>query len=438
MILLGDALEVMRTLADASVDAVVTDQPYGLNFMGKEWDHGIPGEPYWREALRVAKPGAHLLAFGGTRTFHRLACAIEDAGWEIRDCLMWVYGSGFPKSLDVSKAIDKAAGAEREVVGPRVTGDGHVQNRVTGKNEFGTFETKQDGYDMETQPATPTARQWQGWGTALKPAWEPIIVARKPLDGTVAENVQRYGTGALNIDGCRIAFVSDEDEQETKARNQHGDFGSGPMTNQVFGKFIKDRENYVAPARWPANLVHDGSEEVLAEFPQSEDGVAVKHNTPVGKVSGNIYPRGNTGIDAGFGGSGSAARFFYCAKASRAEREAGLESLPERPKRWGGSIQDGRPHTPDGYEYKATGHNNHPTVKPVALMRWLVRLVTPPGGVVLDPFMDSGSTGVAAAQEGFQFIGIDLKTEYVEMARRRIEAVAPLFAKPQATETSSP
>ena len=347
MLICGDCLEEIAKMEPSSIDAIVTDPPYGLRFMGKAWDHGLPGAPFWVEALRVAKPGAHLLAFGGTRTFHRLACAIEDAGWEIRDTLGWLYGSGFPKSHDVSKAIDKVAGVEREATGRvlSVTGNRACPSPSLAPSGLGAIGVGRQPH-METSPVTAAARQWSGWGTALKPAWEPIILARKPLEGTVAENVQRYGTGAINVDGCRVG-TNGEAGVNTRATRRPNGTGWG-MQAQKSG----DRSG-----RWPANILHDGSEEVVAVM-------------------------------------GEAARFFYCAKASKRDRDEGL--------------QDGQ-------------HSNHPTVKPTSLMRYLCRLVTPPGGVILDPFMGSGSTGKAAILEGFNFIGIEKEREYVEIARARIE-----------------
>jgi len=344
-----------------SIDAIVTDPPYGLSFMGKNWDHGIPGVPFWAEALRVAKPGCHLLAFGGTRTFHRLACAIEDAGWEIRDTLMWVYGSGFPKS-----------------------------HNLKGEHE--------------------------GWGTALKPAYEPIILARKPLDGTVAANVQKWGCGSINIDGCRVGI---DKADNIYAKNPHtlgtigakGIYGAGKPT--MFD---------TTKGRWPANLLHDGSEEVLELFPESKDGVAVNRNRPL-SIPNEVYGKGwkHSGKDEGYGQRGSAARFFYCAKASRAEREAGCEGMAERFLATMGDGIGAREHNES--QPTAWAKNHHPTVKPLALMRYLVRLVTPPGGTVLDPFMGSGTTGMAAKQEGFEFIGIEKEKEYVEIAERRMAAM---------------
>lgn len=337
----ADCLDAMRAMNAESVDAIVTDPPYGLSFMGREWDHGVPGVEFWTEALRVAKPGAHLVAFGGTRTFHRLACAIEDAGWEVRDCLSWLYGSGFPKSLDVSKAIDKAAGAERKILETRTAAVG--------------FDTKKEGGGgwsasvvNVTAPATEAARTWQGWGTALKPAWEPIILARKPLVGTVAANVLAHGTGALNIDGCRIA-------------------ASGPSPS------VQVRKRKVPPASpggiWPTA----GDRKVWAEPHHGED---------IGRWPANVLLDEEAAAMLG-----EPSRFFYTAKASRKERGEG---------------------------------NTHPTVKPQALMRWLVRMVTPPGGLVLDPFNGSGSTGVASIAEGFRYIGCEREAEYVEISRNRL------------------
>lgn len=403
---LGDCLDILRTMPDNSVDAVVTDPPYGLSFMGKRWDYDVPSEDIWRECLRVLKPGGHLLAFAGTRTQHRMAVRIEDAGFEIRDMIAWVYGSGFPKSLDVSKAIDKAnaevgrlhkftswmrttglkaaqidritatnmgghyltaasqpaiptpalwellrphcgeipkwvdqlvarIAAEREVVGQ---GSGAISTRKELRNDKGTVWGADSSTFNITAPATPAARQWQGWGTALKPALEPITVARKPLIGTVAENVLTWGTGGVNVDASRVC----------------GEKG-----------------------RWPANLIHDGSEEATELL-------------------------------------GGAQRFFYCAKASKRDRDEGCEGMEAKAgDTWGEGIGHA-----SGSDVQRRNH--HPTVKPTDLMRYLCRLVTPPEGTVLDPFMGSGSTGKAAVLEGFNFIGIEREPEYLEIARARI------------------
>lgn len=337
-------MDVLKDADSCSVDSIITDPPYGLSFMGKRWDYDVPSVEIWKECLRVLKPGGHLLAFAGTRTQHRMAVRIEDAGFEIRDLIAWVYGSGFPKSLDVSKAIDKAAGAEREVVGID-----HEWIRRVGQNhgKSGTYTDKCHGSvgpngGKITAPATPAARQWSGWGTALKPALEPITVARKPLVGTVAENVLRWGTGALNVDGCRIPGVKPQVTQ-------------GVNSNASSFRVAKERRISGNPneGRWPANLIHDGSEELCELL-------------------------------------GDAACFFYCAKASKADRDE---------------------------------QNIHPTVKPTDLMRYLCRLVTPPNGIILDPFMGSGSTGKAAIKEGFNFIGIEKNPEYFEIAEKRLSKI---------------
>lgn len=663
----GDCLAVMAGMPDASIDAIVTDPPYGLSFMGKGWDHGIPGVEFWHEALRVAKPGAHLLAFGGTRTFHRLACAIEDAGWEIRDDIaflssldekerrffdslntdqqqafldtfagqglrLFAYGSGFPKSADVSKmldkqekniwmnarksidsmsathmldawkeysriasgagllfaksgtaigtntqksdsvpapvlltanhastdaaviiaelsliavhhtiaesgfsvlsnaensstessdpaivaastpasrevmlfmldssvlqsawgwhaestvdnlkavealkiwlgkttssskadtdalcaaltedlkriilsqsktfqnydtirqtgcvsaisatitestaenlisfmvatlrnkAIDKAAGAEREVVG--VSDRIHSRGAATafpkrpGEKKQVIAQTAERG-NIVTAPATEDAKRWHGWGTAAKPAWEPIIMARKPFPGTVAANVLKYGTGAINIDGCRVGFTSEADERESKEKNRHEDFGSGPMNNHVFGAYPMDRTNYDPPGRWPANLVHDGSEEVLSLFPVTKSDGHTRRN----KAGDEFFKGKGASTTSSPVDSGSAARFFYTAKASGTDR--GNYTAGEVPL-FGIEEEEFR--------------NTHPTVKPTELMEWLVKLVTPPGGTVLDMFAGSGTTGVAVKRLGFTAILVDITEEYCAIAAHR-------------------
>jgi DNA modification methylase len=368
MLLHGDCLERLRELPACSVDACVTDPPYGLSFMGKKWDYDVPGEDIWRECLRVLKPGGHLLAFAGTRTQHRMAVRIEDAGFEIRDMIAWVYGSGFPKSLDVSKAIDKAAGAEREVTGQRMGDIGIQGGNFAGKTERGVIE-------LRDAPATPEAQQWDGWGTALKPALEPITVARKPFKGTVAANVLAHGTGGLNVDGCRVGTEVLPEQRAGQA--QLGTFERGEMVTPE------------RTGRWPANLIHDGSDEVVGLFPESKGQQgAISGKEPSGKTNAVYGEYQQRNESEPRNDSGSAARFFYQAKCSKKDRGEG---------------------------------NTHPTVKPTDLMAYLCRLVTPPGGIVLDPFMGSGSTGKAALLEGFRFIGIEREAEYLEIAKQRMQ-----------------
>jgi len=415
----GDCREILATMPDCSADSIVTDPPYGLSFMGKHWDYDVPGVDIWRECLRVLKPGGHLLSFAGTRTQHRMACAIEDAGFEIRDMIAWVYGSGFPKSLDVSKAIESnitnGKSNSRSLRATEQAGDGEPYT-LRGKNNGIMGETR-DFDRKRFTPATPEAEQWQGWGTALKPALEPITVARKPLIGTVADNVLTHGTGALNIDGCRVG-TEDMSGQFDREWNQDGKFGNGKRASQ--GK-------QCAPGRWPANLIHDGSDEVVGLFPQTKSGSinGTYNNTIMAQSNGD---RNGKPIHLEFNGdSGSAARFFYCAKASKRDRDEGCEGIEERKS----GMSNGAQKHGDGYDKGqdiglnrvVARRNHHPTVKPTDLMRYLCRLVTPPGGTVLDPFMGSGSTGKACALEGFRFIGIERETEYCKIAEARIAAV---------------
>ena len=466
----GDCLEVLRSMPDCSVDSIVTDPPYGLSFMGKKWDYDVPSVEVWVECLRVLKPGGHLLAFAGTRTQHRMAVRIEDAGFEIRDMIAWVYGSGFPKSLDVSKAIDKRGGnvagfAEfrdavkdamkrngvsrqklqdalgnymishyltagsqpaipilkdyriiRDVVGLGNAFDelfnDEAEREVVGKHKtdmggLGGERLGQAGGNI-TAPATDAAKQWEGWGTALKPALEPITVARKPLVGTVAENVLQYGTGAINVDGCRVGMAANDTKGEFGPRKQ----GIGENnTNGIYGGGFARQDADETKGRWPANFIHDGSEEVVGLFPQSKSTGGTNPSNP-----NVIYGKRDSLTYFNYGDSGSAARFFYCAKASKADRDAGCEGLELKV---GGGMQ-GRN---DGSMGSITmSRNHHPTVKPTDLMRYLCRLVTPPNGIVLDPFNGSGSTGCAAVLEGFQYIGIEREAEYIAISEKRIQA----------------
>jgi DNA modification methylase len=385
-ILTGDCREVLKGFAENSIDACVTDPPYGLSFMGKAWDYDVPAADTWREIYRVMKPGAHLLAFFGSRTYHRGVVQIEDAGFEIRDQIMWIYGSGFPKSHNLS--------GDRE-----------------------------------------------GWGTALKPAHEPIVVARKPLIGTVAQNVLQHGTGAININSCRVATedrLGGGNNSATVDRTGKHEGWQRPwmQSNEAAASSAERSRQSTARSealgRWPANVVHDGSEEVIAGFP-SEAGAAA----PVFKRNGDKF-RNSYGAfkgDTDEAGStfqndkGSAARFFYCAKASKSDRDEGM-STAEQPIVTFATANGTSGKASSLSEGRATAYkNDHPTVKPTDLMRYLVRLVTPPGGTVLDPFMGSGSTGKAANIEGFSFIGIELDPKWNAIARARIFGSTPLFAQ---------
>jgi DNA modification methylase len=409
----GDCREQMRLLPDCSIDAIVTDPPYELGFMGKAWDStGIAYQvDVWRECLRVLKHGGHLLAFGGSRTYHRLACAVEDAGFQIRDQIMWVYGSGFPKSLDVSKAIDKAAGVAFNAA--PAGGVGFMNADDDGWNKTHNRLTREG-------ESTDDAKRWQGWGTALKPAHEPIVLARKPLDGTVAQNVLWYGTGALNIDGCRVGA---EERFNSFAGNKHSGFTSADeRTDSGKGLFAgKVNGGNTVAGRFPANFIHDGSDEVLELFPDSKGGA---YPAKRGQAVNTAFASGQE-TEGGFrkmGDDGSAARFFYCAKASKTDRNEGLDGLPEGERIYMGSsgrtLRDGVWVETNSEPQKRANH--HPTVKPTSLMRYLIRLVTPPDGTVLDPFTGSGSTGKAAILEGFRFVGIEQDADYVRIADARI------------------
>ena len=411
----GDNRQILPTLAENSVDAIVTDPPYELGVRGKSWDaSGVAFDPAtWREALRVLKPGGHLIAFSGSRTYHRMAVAIEDAGFEIRDQIMWIYGSGFPKSHNISKGIDKAAGVKREVVGIDVR-----FNEPSGIVGIGQGEREIIEREL-TISATDEAKQWDGWGTALKPAHEPMVLARKPLVGTVAANVLTYGTGGLNIDGARVGYIDENDggDWERFANHQSSKSIRKNMTEDGQGLLEGRVDNGKQTGRWPANVIHDGSDEVVALFPDTGISVGTRGNNK--SLTSYGFSDG-TSKTVGFGDSGSAARFFYCAKASKRDRNEGLDGFEEKRDHDGrqeGGVGGSNPRNRTN-NYR---QNHHPTVKPTDLMRYLCRLITPPNGTVLDPFMGSGSTGKAAMYEGFKFIGIEMTDEYLPIAKARIE-----------------
>ena len=405
-VLHGSNLHLLAAVRDNFAHAVVTDPPYGLGFMGKDWDAALPDPRTWSECLRVLRPGGHLVAFGAPRLVHRLTCQIEDAGFEVRDQLLWVFGSGFPKSLDVSKAIDAAAGAVREVVGP----DPQAARRNNGPRFDNVMNTAPRGVTDITAPATPDAAKWSGWGTALKPAYEPIVLARKPLDGTVAQTVQRWGTGAINVDACRV---------ETDDNLNGGAYSKERAVDaSSFGLGATGAE-YVPPAgRWPANLILDEAAGALLDQQSGTRRSAGDYPSDAERGSDNATSFGGPYAD-----SGGASRFFYCPKASRGEREAGLRHLPPRtvdPTRAEGTPGRESPRTGAGRSGEPR-RNHHATVKPVELMRWLVRLVCPVGGIVLEPFAGSGTTLVACALEGVDAVGMEIDAEYVAIARARVE-----------------
>lgn len=481
-VLQGDCLESLRAMPDACIDSVVTDPPYGLSkepdmlevvrhwcaaelrnsainsmhtmgwlrrldneqpdtiasialdmypddtyqhggggFMGKTWDSFVPGPEVWREVLRVLKPGGHALVFSGTRTYDLTVLAMRIAGFEIRDQLAWMYGSGFPKSRDVSKAIDERLGAVREVIGSKLGRPGYHLSGHDGGEALGhglassTPKTRAKSAEI-TAPATPEAAAWSGWGTALKPAQEPIVLARKPLPkgATVASNVLAHGTGGINVDACRIG---------TEVRFNPPTHKAGTL---AMGSFENcNGEGSTVAGRWPANVLLD---ETAAAMLDEQTGTLTKAHKAGPQIRATAGDRHSMGamdehVPFHYGDTGGASRFFYVAKTSRAEREAGLDHLPVRT---GGELTDREDGT-DGLNSPRAGagrkggrRNHHPTVKPIALMRHLVRLITPPGGIVLDPYCGSGTTLCAAVLEGFRGIGCELTAEYVPIIEGRV------------------
>jgi DNA modification methylase len=381
-ILCGDSLEVLKDFEDNYFDSVVTDPPYGLAFMGKKWDYDVPEVELWKEVYRVLKPGGHILSFAGSRTYHRMAVNIEDAGFEIRDMLGWLYGSGFPKSHNIGKAVDKLQGNEREVVGKKI----HSQKGVRVAEERTTIGAGAFGEPREGE-ITKGNSKWEGWGTALKPAHEPIVMARKPLsEKTVARNVMEHGTGGINIDGCRIDNITKKEKNRTPQRQSNN-----PNIDLGGMRAGQEQSMYNNEGRFPANIIHDGSEEVLEVFEES-------------------------------------SRFFYCAKASKAERNMGLDELSTKQTTGGGGgignyLDDVNSASGKYGSEKAPQKNYHPTVKPIKLMEYLVRLVTPKEGIVLEPFAGSGTTLIACKQQRFNYIGIEREQEYCDIAEARLKGV---------------
>jgi site-specific DNA-methyltransferase (adenine-specific) len=448
----GDCLAVMKTLPDCSVDAIVTDPPAGIGFMGKSWDEHKGGRDRWinwlceraEEMLRVLKPGGHALVWALPRTSHWTATALEDAGFEIRDRVAHLFGSGFPKSLDIGKAIDRAAGAEREVVGKYQYPDG-TSRRVTECPQT-WLASGQCGSLPVTAPATEAARQWDGWGTALKPAMEDWWLCRKPLsESTVAANVLKHGTGGLNIAATRVEVPEGDgwdvpQADMTKVNPARSGAANQTPTNI---RHVEMRSTPDPAGRWPAHVTHDGSEEVLAVFPETGPSTGGQASKPTGYGEFGGGSRVTEKRDPGFGATGSAARFFqccppderrviYCPKASRADRDEGCEGMEAKvsPRHNIDGRDETNPKNYIGGTIPAPVRNHHPTVKNTALMRWLCRLITPSDGIILDCFAGSGSTGVAAFRENFRFIGIEAEAEYCEIAANRLKAERgryPLF-----------
>lgn len=409
----ADCLQKLDELEADSIDSIVTDPPYELNFMGKGWDNaGVSFKPdTWEKCLRVLKPGGYLLAFGGSRTYHRIACAIEDAGFEIRDTIMWLYGSGFPKSMDISKMLDKKEGNEREIIG-------HTNN--AGIAKYAPPDTTGShiwtGNLRSNKAIGNLAKQWQGWGTALKPAFEPIIVARKPFKGSCIDNVLKYGVGVINIDECRVPFNNDKWNTQKSGKSSRAyqseetTTAGGVCTANDLGRF-------------PANVIltYDETDfvEVCSGFPYTKGDNRKSKPTYDKSIWGNAKSVESNSL---YSDSGSASRYFYCAKANKKDRNEGLELFEKN------TTNDGRHKSIDNpfQRGKTMRNNTHPTVKPTELMQYLIRLVTPRGGYILDPFMGSGSTGKAVMYEnkernaGYKFIGIEKELEYYKIAEARI------------------
>jgi site-specific DNA-methyltransferase (adenine-specific) len=398
----GDCLEVMKDFPDNSIDAVVTDPPYGLSFMGKKWDYDVPSIEIWQECLRVLKPGGYLLSFAGTRTQHKICMGIEDAGFEIRDMIAWVYGSGFPKSLNIGKAVDKLQGNEREDLGVKTSSsypdsDGVAIYKNRSQSEGSQVNT------VGMPHITKGTSEWEGWGTALKPALEPITVARKPLsEKTVAENVLKWGTGGINIDGCRVGTTD-------KLQVLHNETEEKDLMGNMKGKDAKGRKIEFIDSglgRFPANLILDDSDEVVSLFPNTNPSKSANRGLQNSGRHGGLADIGKNikeGTDTVRGhndNGGSASRFFYCAKASKSERNKSIDNAFQR----GETLRN----------------NNHPTVKPIALMEYLVKLVSREGAVVLDPFAGSGSTLIACKNLNRNYIGIEKEPQYIEIINKRL------------------
>jgi site-specific DNA-methyltransferase (adenine-specific) len=442
----GNSAEILKTYPDNSFDCVVTDPPYGISFLGKDWDHNTGDREVYEQCLRVLKPGGHLLAFSAARTYHHLAMTVETVGFEIRDQIMWIYGSGFPKSQDVGRQIDKSQNKGKFI------GTGATQ-MSGGPKEFpdGALPRSEK---MIHEPETDEAKQWSGWGTQLKPAHEPIVMARKPVIGSIRENVLEHGTGAINIDATRVIPSNDELEafqgnwdRKASGMAEYSKLDGSVQSGQQIQSSLKDINDYKPTGRFPANVIHDGSDEVVSLFPSTD----TKNNPPKKYSNKTGFREGYVNGVAPdkeiehtiYNDGGSAARFFYCPKVSRSERHIGFdpnsqgviidsEVFGKTPvcldcgkTRNGSTKHDGCDPENIGFQERRTERssevgNNHPTVKPIELMKYLIKLVTPPNGHILDPFNGSGSTGCAAVELGYDYTGIELDPNYVEIATKRI------------------
>ena len=439
-LLLGDNIKSLKQLEDNSIDSVVTDGPYGLSaaknsgktskggFMGKKWDYDVPSVEFWQEVYRVLKPGGHVLSFGGTRTYHRMAVNIEDAGFEIRDQIQWLYSTGFPKSHNIGKSVDKVRGNDREVVGEL---DTQIFDNPTLK-EQGSMMGSPSDRKIGKIDITKGTSEWEGWGTALKPANEPICLARKPLsEKTIVDNVLRWGTGGINIDGCRIegAYGTGQNEIMERDADIFND-GENKMTGHKKKIMVSNEEG-----RFPANIILDEEAGQVLDEQSGVSGGGTKSKSGFrlgGKSENSVGLNGTKNALDNYGDKGGASRFFYQAKVGKKERNMGLEDFQaKQPEGLGHgldricSICEAPQLKPcdckDNKWVLKAKKNTHPTVKPVSLMAYLCRLITPPNGIVLDPFMGSGSTGIAANLEGFSFVGMEMDEDYFKIAEARIE-----------------
>ena len=422
-LLLGDSVDKLKELDDNSIDSIVTDPPYGLSFMGKKWDYDVPSQEIFEECLRVLKPGGYLLSFAGSRTYHRMAVRVEDAGFEIRDQIMWIYGSGFPKSMNIGKAMDKVQGNEREVVGKK---GGKIDFSKTKKGDTSFYETAWDNKDYVELEITKGNSEWEGWGTALKPAHEPIVMARKPLsEKTVVNNVLEWGTCGINIDASRVGTTTKTNGGKANKENNRI-AANGGYVNDVSSQ----EHNY---GRFPANIILDKEAgRILDE--QTGELSTVGSPKKIDNSKTSIFGAGVPGFQM-YGDKGGASRFFYCPKTSKTDRNEGLDEFEDKYYAAGnqakaelkrGNVEfnsnkgKGRDER-HNHNQVGVSKNNHPTVKPTDLMLYLIRLITPKGGTTLDPFMGSGSTGKAAVRGGFDFVGIEREKEYMEIAEARIQ-----------------